>query len=218
MIHLERSCHQLADPAPQSGRATAAAALALHHDARGGGAGPGIPASGRRADGGAGPARPWWRPRRPARPARRPTRSQRHRPSRHCPRGRPRPRVAQDLHQQQPGYLRRCPGESRRGPSRALAGVAELASVRARPVGSSLFAIGSSLRQRHCRGVRAMSLEALARARTVLLACRTVRSESCATVSLRALRGGVRLASRRYAAHDGTVEVSSGAEDHLAWP
>ena len=63
-----------------------------------------------------------------------------------------------------------------------------------------------------------MSLEALARARTVLLACRTVRSEGCATVSLRALRGGVRLASRRYAAHDGTVEVSSGAEDHLAWP
>jgi hypothetical protein len=65
---------------------------------------------------------------------------------------------------------------------------------------------------------RPCSLSTTRRARTVLLACRTVRSESCATVSLRALRGGVRLASRRYAAHDGTVGVSSGAEDHLAWP
>jgi len=63
-----------------------------------------------------------------------------------------------------------------------------------------------------------MSLEGPGRGRGLLLrARRTARSGSCATVSLRALCGGVGLASRRCAAHDGTAEVPSGAEDGLAW-
>ncbi|MDF2745446.1 MAG: hypothetical protein K0S88_6825 [Actinomycetia bacterium] len=42
---------------------------------------------------------------------------------------------------------------------RAIAGVADLASSRACPVGSSLSTIGSSLGQRHCRSVPATSLD-----------------------------------------------------------
>jgi hypothetical protein len=60
--------------------------------------------------------------------------------------GRPRPWVAQDLRQQESGYLGGWPGDGGQGglpPHRA--GVADLAGSRARPVGSALSTIGSSL-------------------------------------------------------------------------
>jgi hypothetical protein len=125
-------------------------------------------------------------------------------------RGRPRPRAAQDLHQQQSGDLGGGPGDgSQRGPRprRGHGG----RSGRLQGLTGGILAVHHrfSLEQRHCRSVPATSWRPWARRGPLLRARRTARSGSYETVSLRALHAHVGLASRRCAAHDGTAEVSS---------
>jgi len=67
-------------------------------------------------------------------------------------RGRPRPRAAQDLHQQQPGYLRGGPGDGGQGgppPRRGRCGGS--GQLEGTPGGIFAVHLDSSLRQRHCR-------------------------------------------------------------------